>query len=222
MTNTAPAGQPLAPKAQVAGAGCPIAPFLPHALLAGAGLLFLAFFLPWWGLRGVPEDRLLAGDGASKVQKVRAENAPWYATYAVWDKFQKERDSLLDAARKGQDVQLDQVSVSLFGWNTGPGVVAFIFFFLVIAFVLGPMFVPVLRPVAWIGYLASGVVYAGVFGMTVIRWVICTPGQDVEGLLVQGVSVGVWFALLGSVLASAAGTMAGLKALKGACAPGPK
>lgn len=215
MTDTA---APVPPASQAAGApvaGCPIAPFLPHATLAGAFLAFAAFFLPWWGLTGTPEDRPGLGNVAQvKTPGLLAKNASWYTTYAVWDRFQKERDAMLDAARQGEVDKVEQISISIRGLDTGPGVVAFIYFFLVVAIVLGPVFVPMLRPGAWAGYLASAVVYAGVFGFTLVRWVILSPGQDVEGQLVQGVSVGAWFALLGSALAAGAGAMAGLKGLR--------
>ena len=215
MTPASPAGAPCSSDAQAASAGCPVAPFLPHATLAGAGLVFLAFFLPWWGLTGVPEDRPGMGNTAQvKSPELLAKNAAWYAKYTVWDRFQNQRDSMLDAARQGENVKIEQVSISLHGWDIGPGVVAFIYFFLVVAIVLGPVFVPMLRPGAWMGYLVSAVVYAGVFGATLISWVICSPGQDVEGQLAQGVSVGVWLALFGSVLAAGAGGMAGLKGFK--------
>ncbi|MEI7836033.1 MAG: hypothetical protein WCK05_06435 [Planctomycetota bacterium] len=223
MTQATPTASPLPPPTSAPEAECPVARFMPHAILAGAMLLFVAFFMPWWGLTGMPDDRPGFGNVAQvKVPGLLAKNASWYATYAVWDRFQKQRDATLDAARQGEDVKIGQVSISLHGWDTGPGVVAFIFFFLAVAIVLGPMFVPVLRPVAWVGYLASGLAYSGVFLATVIGWLFCSPGENVAGQLAQGVSVGVWFALFGSALAAAAGTKAGLKGLKSRRAAGRK
>lgn len=200
----------------VTGTDCPFRRFMPHAILAGAFLLFVAFFLPWWGLTGVPEDRPGFGNGVQvKTPDLLTKNAEWYARYAVWDRFQKQRDAMLNAAREGEDVNVGRVSISLFGRNTGTGVVAFIYSFLAVAIVIGPVFVPVLRPGTWAGYLASAVICAGIFLSTLIEWVFCSPGQDVEGQLSQGISIGVWFALIGSAVVVAAGTMAGLKGLRG-------
>ncbi|MCY2925558.1 MAG: hypothetical protein NT031_08970 [Planctomycetota bacterium] len=145
MTDTAAPVPPASPAATAPAAGCPIAPFLPHAVLAGAFLGFVAFFLPWWGLTGAPEDRPGLGNVAQvKTPGLLAKNASWYTTYAVWDRFQKERDARLDAARQGEVDKVEQISISIRGLDTGPGVVAFIYFFLVVAIVLGPVFVPML------------------------------------------------------------------------------
>lgn len=206
VTPPPPPPAPAAPAAPAAACekGCPCTPYMPYAVLGGAFLLFVAFFLPWWSmsLNESPEklsgekDMKAAFEAAAKLGTVMNDRREWYQSH-----FDRRDRSDRD---KG---------ISLFGWNTATGITAFIFTFFVAAFVLGPMFVPVIRPYAWIGYLVSAIMYFIIFLLSTIGWLMCSPGTDVPPMMSQGISIGVWFAMIGSAVVTAAGAMLGAKGL---------
>lgn len=213
-------------------------------LIVGSGLLFVAFFLPWWSMTvtypELPESpgRMASADDfkqyrddiekhgkdVDKLMKGLKKNRKWYDNKipsSKWDRFED------DMSEGRKDKKKFSATVRLWGWNTGVGLTNFIFSFILLPVGIVPMFVKLLRRWIWTGYFAAGIMGLVGFILSLV-WYFSSPGENVSGLLSQGVgmSPGPYLNILGTLAVTAAGILGGvfgllyfLKSLKGGTRP---
>jgi len=171
-------------------------------LLAGAGLCFINFFLPWWGFSAREQTTQEDQRRVQEVFKLIQANSQWY-----------ERRISHEHGRKIEQVYtvkgVTGHSSSLMGWNTGAGLMGFIFSFAVIAPIIVAIFVVPFR--AWV-WIASFV--AALLGLILLifsmLWLFGSTGGSVPGLFWQGVIIGPWICLVASLLLLAGGILDGI------------
>jgi len=190
-------------------------------LLGGAGLFFVAFFLPWWSFTMNVDPPKLAenadaatrdkfgkemeayGKDMKEVREVWEEDEDWYE-----DNVGKKK------MRTAMESKKKEKGVTLFGWSTGTGVVAFIFSFAIAAFVVLPMFLKVLGGWAWIGSFASAAMAIPILILSLVWW-FGSPGENVAPFMSQGVIIGPVITLVGSLAIIGAGVLTGICGIKG-------
>ncbi|MCG3180721.1 MAG: hypothetical protein BIFFINMI_03084 [Phycisphaerae bacterium] len=164
-------------------------------LLSGAGLCFASFFVPWWGIdydpRGVGEIKDVNEKKrvTDEVNNTIKDNAEWYR-----DHGSSHIQPVIDGRKR---------SASLFGWSVPSGIIAFIFAIVIVALVLAPWFVPLLRLWAWIGYVIAIGLMLPVLILS-MAWLFGSPGENVGGYFAQGVIAGPFLGLVGALAALAA------------------
>jgi hypothetical protein len=171
--------------------------------LGGAALLFLSFFLPWWGISMERNEN--PGD-LSREELTDASN-----------EFNEAMKGNRDFYTSVLDDDDDDGSQSAFGWDLGRGIVTFIFSFIIAGAVAAVMFVPAVRPFSMFLLLLAGVLAFVVFILTLTVW-FGTPGDNVDNVLGeidQGVSFGTFVALLGSLAVLAGAGYEGVTGLLG-------
>jgi hypothetical protein len=187
--------------------------------LGGAALLFLSFFLPWWGFS--QESKKPDGNITSDVRRAANEELSEAGRDAADYLKMFSSDALIDF---GKDMAKDgKASISAYGFDMGRGIVTFIFSFLIAGAVAAVMFVKPIQQFGMFLLLLAGVLALVVFILTLTVWFF-SPGDNVNnalGEIDQGVSFGTFVALLGSlgVLAGAGyeglmGTLGFIKAQK--------
>ena len=164
--------------------------------LSGAGLLILAFCVPWWGASfdadkfsdlaresgAEPENRDKLKKLQDKIEKATNKYKSWY---------DKHLDSRL-GSRSGED------SEWLWGVETGTGITGFIFSLLILPLAIVPMCVKPVRPWAWIGSFVSAVFGLIAFILALV-WIFSCPGPNAPPVLYQGIIIGPYLFLLGSL-----------------------
>jgi hypothetical protein len=160
--------------------------------LGGAALLFLSFFMPWWGI---------------SIER-KGDNAT--ADLA--------REESLEAARYRAFLGgKDEISESAWGWDFSRAIVTFVFSFLIAGAVAAVMLVPQIRPYGMFMLLFAACLALVVFIMSLTVW-FGTPGDNLTGggvEVAQGVSVGPFIALLGSLAVLAGAGYEGVIGLLG-------
>lgn len=158
-------------------------------LIAGGGLMFVAFFTPWWagkfdkdGLRSV------SIEDARRLRDAIEKKASWYRDY---------------------DMTTSNGSTWLWGWDTGPGITAFIFSFFIIAWGIVLFFVRLLHRWAWIGFFACMVFGLLTFILNLV-WYFSAPGKDVSGVLSQSVIAGPYLMMPGTLAVFVGGLLGGI------------
>lgn len=114
--------------------------------LGGAALLFLSFFLPWWGIS--VEERKPGDDVSADARAAARQDRDAARLDAVSYMSPKQIAELSKDMAKD-----DKGSLSLYGWNLGGGIVTFIFSLLILGILVALMFVPALKPFAMFGLL---------------------------------------------------------------------
>ena len=214
-------------------------------LMVGSGMLFLMFFMPWWSIKyplSVPPKKPTSAnftsdewtqyrkdkkawdednkDKKEKADRVLSKNRSWYIN-KVGDKFAEEA---IEAEKEGRTG-----TVRLWGWSVGVSITGFILSFVLLPIAIVPIFVRFLRGWIWTGYFAAAVIGLIMLILSMV-WYFSSPGENVSGMLSQGVGFqpGPYLALLGSLSVLAAGVLGGvfgllhfLKTLKAAKAGGP-
>jgi len=195
---------------------------LKLGVMIGAFLMFLSFFLPWWGIdlgytppkQGcTAEQTQKDGDERKELGEVIEENGEFYDKVLSKDQIRK----LVENSGKAVNGQKGNWSGSAFGFDFGRGVVSFIFGLLVLALVTPLLFVKFLQKWAWTVMLPAAVMGLVCLILALTVW-IGTPGKDVSGATVkwsQGVSIGPFIAMPGAALMAAAAALDGAFGLIG-------
>jgi hypothetical protein len=197
------------------------------ALLAGAAslgvlLMFLSFFLPWWGV----DLHTKAVADVRQQQPMQRDADEFSRIWKQNDDFYKSM--LSDGQRKGWDEFVEaplnrdnSFSTSLFGWDFARGIVTFVLSILAAVLIASQLLVPVLRRGGFALLLSAAALGLVVFILALTVWA-GTPGEDSGQLwrIAQGVSAGPILALFGGVVLSAAGGAGGAQGLMGLLARG--
>lgn len=159
-------------------------------MIAGAGLLFLAFFVPWWGIE------IESGEDASRKEReeaseVQDENFFWY----------------LQHVRPVSKIN-DSDGVTLWGWNTGTGITGLVFVFLILPLAILPLCINALKPWAWIGRFLVAIAGCVMLVMFAI-WFFGAPSKNVSPVLSQGLYLGPYVVFLAAVALLLSGVVGG-------------
>lgn len=193
--------------------------FAPTVLIAGAGILVLAFFLPWWGIRveipAEPSGKATDSDYKDRMAdfsrdirkhaRVSRKDARWHEDMEI--------EWVIDDYRLGEEFQRGEKfreSGRLWGWNTSAGITAFIFGLLLLPVGIVPIFVIFLRRWSWIGAFVAGLLglITLILGMV---FYFGSPWKNTD-FIAQGVglSPGPFLVILGSSALFAAGVAGGV------------
>ncbi|MFP4353813.1 MAG: hypothetical protein ACLFUJ_01725 [Phycisphaerae bacterium] len=174
---------------------------------AGGILLFLSFFLPWWGM-GLEFDKVDAGDvsnARSEYQKVfdgdasddDKADANWVFSVAGLEEAQE----MGKAQGKVNANESVDYSWSAFGWDLTRGIVTFIFALEILVLVGLTILIPSARRVGFALLLPAALLAFVVLILTLTVW-FGTPGDN-EGEkfidLYAGVSFGTFVAMFGAI-----------------------
>eukprot|EP00913_Durusdinium_trenchii_P022843 g21447.t1 len=180
----------------------------PFVLIAGAGMLVIAFLMPWWGitvatmskpkvtigggnLEGVIQDAKERAEKFKDASRIMDRHECWYKEMKVHTYLVQKREAL------GNDAEW--VTVRLWGWNTGTGLSAFILGLITLPLGIVPIFVIPYQRWSWIGAFVAAEIglIVLIFGTV---FYFGSPGRNAEGLY-QGVglSPGPYLVILGSL-----------------------
>jgi len=182
-----------------------------YLIIAGGGLMFLTFFMPWWGISTESDPGKISGmDDVEKMAKKGTDALEVWMKGAEW-----YRDHLDSVPRPGS-----KDSETLWGWSTGTGVTGFILSFFILAIGIVPMFVKAVRPWAFFGSFAAAIMGLILFIFS-LTWMFGAPWKNVSPLLAQGKIIGPYLFLLaclavlaGAVTDTVFGTMGFVARLK--------
>jgi hypothetical protein len=161
-------------------------------MFAGAGLLFLAFVVPWWGID------VKSGNDASRKQRetaneVKARNTFWYLQH-------------IRPLSKMDDP--DEDGMTLWGWSTGTGITGFLFAFLILPIAIVPLCIKALHPWSWIGRFLVTIPGCVMLIMFFI-WFFGAPSKNVSPILYQGLYLGPYLVFLAGGLLLLTGVLGG-------------
>ncbi|GAB4144316.1 MAG: hypothetical protein Tsb009_15940 [Planctomycetaceae bacterium] len=214
----------------------------PILILAGAGMMVFAFFMPWWGVTATipsrperpdakfndPDYKEKMDEYSKELKKYREKQAKnskamkkyddWYSAMKVDDKLKEAFEKKEDDLKEGKSVS---ATVRLWGWNTGTGLTNFIFGLIILPLAIVPMFVGVVRQWKFIGSYVAAIL--GLVGFILgLVFYFGSPGENTE-FVAQGVGLspgpylvilGTLAVLVGGVFDGVFGTMALLKGMK--------
>jgi hypothetical protein len=201
-------------------------------VMAGAGLIVVAFLLSWWGIEKYRVDEQqgvqLAAPGAldgitqkmSEAQKKdyedRLQKYPlaWSANRTVNHDFYvyalgSDYEQTLQALEKDS---LHSGQLWLFGWSTWTGRFGFLFVLVGVAWFFAPQFKPELEEYAWTVpwvWTALGAILL----ISTLAFYFGVPDKNGDGYS-QGVTLGCYAALLGSSAVVIGGTFEGIKSAR--------
>jgi hypothetical protein len=191
---------------------------LKLALVAGAAVFFVSFFLPWWTL-SAEVDR--PKDPSADDAKLLAEEEKEFSdALEDGEDFKEDSFDRRDGLDFYKDLQ-DEGEASLWGmgWDFGTGITAFIFSFLIVglaaASLLLPMALPSVKPYTWAPLLAAAVLGFIVLLLDVI-FIIASPGDNMGGEfheLDQGISIAPLLVFPAAIVVVAAGGIGGVMGL---------
>ncbi|TFG87538.1 MAG: hypothetical protein E4H18_03425 [Hyphomicrobiales bacterium] len=218
---------------------CVSAPLWRFVAMGGAALMILSFFLPWWSIDFFelkrpqrPElDRAAAMSSAGRetYEDAQKDYEKKLAEYKKVDEaFDKQMESLQQATVDTQLFAVDVLSrkaitklnprekgsATAFGWGPGSGIVTFIFGLIILPLMLVPMFVSILKKWSWAMSMPAAVLGLVVLILSVVFW-IGSPGENVSGMVEQGVSIGPFVALAGGLAAAGGAALTGICGLMG-------
>jgi GYF domain 2 len=126
-----------------------------------------------------------------------------------WDAHLKQGDEKFSRrfrklARQVDDDKQRSLTITQWGWSEGCGITSLVFGAVVLLFAIVFVAVPPLRNWSWI-VSAVALVMGIVTLILSLIWIFKSPGQDVAGVLSQGIVVGPWLMLAGGVLFLVAG-----------------
>jgi len=195
-------------------------------LIAGSSMMFLAFFMPWWGISitmpGISknpseDDRKDYEEEIKDISKQLDKDEKKYKDILGEERVDDLKDDLREGAKQHREDLQNQKSASsytvsswIFGWSTGVGITGFILSFFLLAAGIVPLFVSLLRRWMWTGYYAVAVMGLVMFILSLV-WYFTTPGKNVKGLS-QGVGwyPGPYFEIVGSLAVLVAGVLGGV------------
>lgn len=208
-------------------------------LLGGCACMFLAFFMPWWGITfpmvlppKMPErltredardpDRANAHREAMKKysDEIRDYSEKWsdeqkkavriLERKESWYEAKIGKEEFRDYGKKAREDR--KVSTyRLWGWNFGTAITGFVFSIVLIPVAVVPMFVRLLRNWMWIGYFVAAVSGLVLFILSLV-WYFTCPYENVSGYLSQGVGwyPGPYLEILGSLATLTVGILGGV------------
>lgn len=199
-------------------------------LIIGCSLWFLAFFMPWWGLTQTwpapPKRPTNVRDRAEfdayneamkeysnkmqRASRVLSKNRSWYANKVGYGRMQDFEEQRRERQRDAEGGPVS-ATLRLWGWDTGVGITAFVFSLVLLPVAIVPMFVRLLRNWIWIGYYVAAVAGLVLFILSLV-WYFSSPGENVSGLLAQGVGwyPGPYLEILGSLTVLTTGVLGGV------------
>lgn len=164
----------------------------PILIFVAAGLLFLAFVLPWWGI-DVKSGRDASAKQRETANEVQEKNAFWY--------FQHIRP-LSKMQANGDD------GVILWGWHTGAGLTGLFFALLILPIAILPLCIKAIRRWSWIGrYLVA--IPGCVMLIMFLVWFFGAPSRNVSPILYQGLYLGPYLIFLAGGTLFLTGTLGG-------------
>jgi len=221
-------------------------------LLAACGMLFLAFFMPWWGITVTapappsrPKDNQAMGDyqkdladwqesmtkAAKHLDKHERKQRSLLGD-EYWREKQKEfREKVQEQTReaaKGESAKSVSITARVWGFNwVGVAVTGLVFSIVLLPVAIVPMFVRLLRSWIWIGYFVAAVCGLVLFILSLV-WYFSSPGANLARHVAQGVGwyPGPYLEILGSLTTLVTGILGGvfglLSFLKELKGPGEK
>lgn len=187
-------------------------------LCAGAAVLLVNAFLPWWKitvtlrtfdeLRTMPKfDQDQFQRNSSQARRILSENRDWYEDHLSSRDFRR-LFLLGNRGEFGLDPEY-RFNKTLLGITVDGGIVGLAFGLLIIAPIVVGLFVALLRPWLWISSFVSAI-----FGVLMLvlglMWVLGAPGEGAGDVLRQGIIVGPWLALGAGTIILTAGLLDGI------------
>jgi len=205
-------------------------------LMSGCGAMFLAFFMPWWGITVTLPAPPSKPKEQEAYQEYNEDLKDWKETMddiqKHLDKHERKHKKILgeeyweekseDLEKQGKDEAKEalkgesasSVSVTAWVWGcnyVGVALTAFIFSILLLPVAIVPMFVKFLRNWIWIGYFVAAVSGLVLFILALV-WYFSSPGDNLPKYVEQGVGwyPGPYLEILGSLATLAAGVLGGV------------
>lgn len=175
----------------------------PILILVGGAILFLSFFMPWWGYTWEAPDK----DDLKRLSraiKTVNKSEDWYDDHGVTEGLEDEREDDNDA---------DEISVWVWGWNSGIGITTFVFSFAVLPLAIVPMFVVPAQKWAWTGSFVCAIFGLVTFILFLV-WFFSSPSENVSPILAQGVMLGAYMSFIAALLLLTGGIMDGINGVK--------
>src|SRR5262245_3940001 len=166
-------------------------------LLAGAGLLFLNFFLPWWRFRETESDfdvDLRKIDTMTRAQAEAEERR-------ISEGQRRIKEWIVNTVSLSKLIRLEAAgatSLWLFGWDTTPGIVGLFFSLLIVGGLLPMLIVRRLQPWVWIPSFGSALLALILLPFSFV-WIFGAP-SGTYGNVSAGHLPGPYVLLLASLL----------------------
>jgi GYF domain 2 len=152
------------------------------------------------------ENAPVPSDEAKKTERQRAINFYKAARKSKkwWDEHLRTGDTKFSSRFKELAQQVDEdkklsLTITQWGWSEGYAIMSLVFGAVVLLLEIVFLSVPPIRNWSWIAS-ALAVVMGIVALIFSLIWILKSPGQDVTGVLKQGLVVGPWLMLGGAVL----------------------
>ena len=198
-------------------------------LYAGAGLAFLAFLLPWWGLTKyrVSEQRgMNMADPAVMASITKDMDEPTRTEYETrarlydsgWQSNRTLNQAFYEASlgkdydkelRAKEGVSLSSGSTSLYGWSIWTAWFGLLFIIAGVALFVAPTFAPQMSSWSWLVpwiWAASALLYL----ILALAFYFGVPDANGPGYS-QGISLGCYLAIFGGAAALAGGVFEGMR-----------
>jgi ABC-type multidrug transport system fused ATPase/permease subunit len=205
-------------------------------LMSGCGMMFLAFFMPWWGITidvpappTRPKDQQAMGDfqkDAKDWGKKMSDIGKHLKKYErkhkaiLGESYWKEKENETKewgqeqqvAVQKGESTSSFSSTARVWGFNfVGVALTGFIFSIVLLPVAIVPMFVKLLRNWMWIGYFVAAVVGLVMFILSLV-WYFSSPGENLSSYVKQGVGwyPGPYLEILGTLATLTVGVLGGV------------
>ena len=205
-------------------------------LMAGCGMMFLAFFMPWWGLTVTFPAPPSRPDDNAQMEEYGKDKKDWEETMKKigkhLKKYEKKHKAILgedfwnemgedlkekggeqgDDVKKGELTKSVSITARVWGLNfVGIALTAFIFSIVLLPIAIVPIFVPMLRRWIWIGYFVAAVSGLVLFILSLV-WYFTSPGANLPKYVWQGVglSPGPYLEIFGTLATLASGVLGGV------------
>lgn len=205
-------------------------------LLSACGMMFVAFFMPWWGITvTIPAPPSRPKDNAA-MEDYRKDSTEWRKTKSDIDKhlrkYERKHRAILgeeywqekrnELRKKGSEVARDvsqgepassiSITARVWGFNfVGVALTAFIFSLLLLPVAVVPMFWRLMRSWMWIGYFVAAVAGLVLFILSLV-WYFSSPGANLSSYVSQGVGwyPGPYLEIFGSLATLVVGVLGGV------------
>ncbi|MBL9091234.1 MAG: hypothetical protein JNL96_08415 [Planctomycetaceae bacterium] len=195
----------------------------------GAGIAFVAFLLPWWGItkyrvsafrghvvsdmtmRGEfeaypPPKEVTEGMDPEEIDELKLEarsyTSGWDANKSLNKDFYYAElgDGYEKTLLDKETMSQSSGSLSLYGWSTWTGWFGVLFILLGVALYAAPAFLPQMQPWAWLAPW-GWLLSAAIYLLAAIGFYFGVPDENGPGYS-QGVSLGCYLAILGGIAAA--------------------
>lgn len=201
-------------------------------VMIGGGLIFVSFLLSWWGLSkyrvselrgvnlGVPgelaavTEKMSDKDKEAYNNRVQSYLSSWSANRTLNHEFYlkalgPDYDKMLTNL---DNVSHNGASLYLHGWSTWTGRFGFIFVLLGVAWFFAPQLQPDLAEYAWTApWVWTGL--GAIILISTLAFYLGVPDTNGDGYS-QGVTLGCYVAMLGSLAVVVGGTFEGIKSAR--------